>query len=272
MNSRLARGGILAAILVAVLLPIYWLVAASLKTNQEITQARTLYPHAPTLDNYIRLFQQKEFAAYLGNSLVVTIGSVTIALVLGTLGAYAIARCRLPFAFERKAVLFLLTMRIVPPVVILIPVFLMMLKLNLLDSWLGLIITYTAFNVTFCVWMMESFFREVPVDLEEAAMVDGSSRFAAFYRITLPLVAPGLAATAIFAVIVTINEFMFSLVLTATPAAMTMPRGTATLIGRIDTDWASMAAAGIVGAAPVVLFALLVQRHLVRGLTMGAVK
>jgi len=272
VNARLFRGATLAIIVTIVLAPIYWLITTSLKSNQEITQARTLYPHAPSLDNYVRLFQQKEFASYLMNSMVVTVASVTIALLLGTLGAYAIARFRLPFALERKAVLFLLTMRIVPPVVILIPVFLLMLRLKLLDSWLGLIITYTAFNVTFCVWMLESFFREIPVDLEEAAMVDGDSRFMAFYRITLPLAAPGLAATAIFAVIVTINEFMFSLVLTATPRAMTMPRGTATLIGRIDTDWASMAAAGIVGALPVVLFALFVQRHLVRGLTMGAVK
>jgi multiple sugar transport system permease protein len=103
-------------------------------------------------------------------------------------------------------------------------------------------------------------------------MVDGDSRFTAFCRITLPLAAPGLAATAIFAAIVTFNEFLFALVLTATPRAMTMPRGTATLIGRIDTDWASMAAAGVIGALPIVIFALLVQRHLVRGLTLGALK
>jgi len=165
-----------------------------------------------------------------------------------------------------------LTLRIVPPVVILIPVYLLMLDLHLLDSWLGLVLTYTAFNITFCVWMMESFFLEIPVDLEEAAMVDGDSRFSAFVRIALPLAAPGLAATAIFAVIVTFNEFLFALALTATPRAMTMPRGTATLIGRIDTDWASMSAAGVLGALPIVVFALMVQRHLVRGLTMGAVK
>jgi multiple sugar transport system permease protein len=153
-----------------------------------------------------------------------------------------------------------------------IPVYLLMLQFDLLDSWLGLIITYTALNLTFCVWMMESFFREIPVDLEEAAMVDGDSRLTAFRRITLPLAAPGLVATAIFAIIVTFNEFLFALVLTATPNAMTLPRGTATLIGRIDTDWASMAAAGVLGALPIVVFALLVQRHLVRGLTLGAVK
>jgi multiple sugar transport system permease protein len=259
-------------LLAVVLLPIYWMVAASLKSNKEITQDATLYPHAPTIGNYIRLLSQKQFDAYLMNSLVVTAVSVVLALILGSLAAYAIARFRLRFRLERVVGLSLLTLRIVPAAVIMIPVYLLMLQLDLLDSWPGLIITYTALNLTFCVWMMESFFREIPVDLEEAAMVDGDSRLAAFRRITLPLAAPGLVATAIFAIIVTFNEFLFALVLTATPNSMTMPRGTATLIGRIDTDWASMAAAGVMGALPIVVFALLVQRHLVRGLTLGAVK
>ena len=166
----------------------------------------------------------------------------------------------------------LLTLRIVPTVVILVPVYLLILQLKLIDTWAGLILVYTAFNITFCVWMMESFFREIPVDLEEAAMVDGDSRLTAFRRIVLPLARPGLVATAIFAVIVTYNEFLFALVLTSTPAAETMPVGAATLIGRINVDWGAMSAAGVVGAVPIVIFALLVQRHLVRGLTMGAVK
>ena len=272
MSGRIWRGAVMALVLGVVLLPIYWMVAASLKSNKEITQDATLYPHAPSFDNYLRLFTYKEFGDYLTNSLVVTGASVALALVAGTLGAYAIARFRLPFRLERKVGFSLLTLRIVPPVVILIPVYLLMLQLRLLDTWLGLIITYTALNITFVVWMMESFFREIPADLEEAAMVDGDSRFTAFRRITLPLAAPGLVATAIFAVVVTFNEFLFALALTATPRAMTIPRGTATLIGRIDTDWASMSAAGVIGALPIVVFALLVQRHLVRGLTLGAVK
>jgi multiple sugar transport system permease protein len=272
MKERAVRAVLIVLILTVVLLPIYWMVSTSLKSNKEITQSTTLYPHAPSFDNYVHLFSQKQFGAYLTNSIVVTALSVFVALVAGTLGAYAIARFRLSFGLERKIGLSLLTLRIVPPVVILIPVYLLMLQLKLLDTWLGLVLTYTAFNITFCVWMMESFFREIPVDLEEAAMVDGDSRFSAFRRIALPLAAPGLAATAIFAVIVTFNEFLFALALTATPRAMTMPRGTATLIGRIDTDWASMSAAGVIGALPIVIFALLLQRHLVRGLTMGAVK
>jgi len=270
--KAVARGVTIAVLLVIVLAPIYWMVATSLKPNKEITQDGTLYPHAPSFANYAHLFSQKQFGNFLLNSLVVTALSVGLALAAGALGAYAIARFRLRFRLERWVGLALLTLRIVPPVVILIPVYLLMLSLDLLDTWLGLIITYTALNVTFSVWMMESFFREIPVDLEEAAMVDGDSRFTAFRRIVLPLARPGMVATAIFGIIVTFNEFLFALVLTATPRAMTMPRGTATLIGRIDTDWASMSAAGVVGALPIVIFALLVQRHLVRGLTLGAVK
>ena len=114
-----------------------------------------------------------------------------IAVAFGSLGAYAIARFRLRFGLERKIGVALLTLRIVPPVVIIVPVYLLILRLRLLDTWLGLIVIYTAFNITFCVWMMESFFREIPVDLEEAAMVDGDSRFTAFRRIVLPLAAPG---------------------------------------------------------------------------------
>jgi multiple sugar transport system permease protein len=272
VRSPIFRGAVASLVLAIVLLPLYWMVAASLKSNKEITQDATLYPHAPSFANYRRLFSQKEFGDYLTNSIVVTSVSVALALMAGSLGAYAIARFHLRFRLERRIGLSLLTLRIVPPVVILIPVYLLMLKLKLLDTWLGLILTYTALNITFCVWMMESFFREIPPDLEEAAMVDGDSRLTAFRRITLPLAAPGLAATAIFAVIVTFNEFLFALALTATPRAMTMPRGTATLIGRIDTDWASMSAAGVLGALPIVVFALMVQRHLVRGLTLGAVK
>src|SRR6185312_13740263 len=246
MIARIARAVVTVVILVIVMLPIYWMVSSSLKPNREITQDGTLYPHAPSFDNYTHLFSEKQFGHFFLNSVGVTAISVALALAAGSLGAYAIARFRLRFGLERWIGLALLTLRIVPPVVILIPIYLLMLRLSLLDTWLGLIITYTAINITFCVWMMESFFREIPLDLEEAAMVDGDSRFTAFRRIVL--------------------------VLTATPRAMTMPRGTATLIGRIDTDWASMSAAGVVGALPIVIFALLVQRHLVRGLTMGAVK
>ena len=265
-NVLVALAGVVA------LAPLVWMAETSLKSNREITQDGTLYPHGPTLANYRSLFSGRSFGSYLTNSIGITALSVLISLVLGSLAAYAIARYRLRFNLERHIGVGLLTLRILPPIVIIVPAFLIVERLGLLNTWLGLIVIYSAFNVSFVVWMMESFFREIPVDLEEAAMVDGDSRFTAFRRIVLPLARPGLAATAIFAVIVTYNEFLFALVLTSTPAAETMPVGAATLIGRINVDWGAMSAAGVVGAVPIVVFALIVQRHLVRGLTMGAVK
>jgi len=263
--------GALTAIAFAIT-PILWMLLTSLKSNREITQETSLVPQALTTANYVSLFSGRDFAAYLTNSVIVTFASVAIALILGTQAAYVLARFRLRAGMHRYVGFSLLMVRLMPPIVIIIPLFLVAQRLGLLNTQLSLIIVYAAFNVTIVVWMMESFFREIPVDLEEAAMVDGDTRFTAFRRIVLPLAAPGLVATGIFAVITTYNEFLFALVLTSTPAAETMPVGAATLIGRINVDWGAMSAAGVVGALPIVAFSLLVQRHLVRGLTMGAVK
>jgi multiple sugar transport system permease protein len=273
VRLRRALTGLTALVIVAVaVVPLLWMAATSFKSNQEITQQGTLYPHSPTTQNFQRLFGEIGFGDYLRNSLIVTAASVVLSLVIGTLAAYAIARFRLWRRAERRVGVVLLTARMIPPIVLAVPLYLMILKLNLLNSYGALILVYTGFNVTFVVWMMESFFREIPVELEEAAMVDGDSRLTAFRRVVLPLAAPGLVATAIFAVIVTFNEFLMALVLTATPDAETAPRGAATLIGRIAIDWGAMSAAGLVAAVPIVIFALIVQRHLVRGLTMGALK
>ena len=261
----------LAAILFA-LTPLVWMVLTSLKSNREITQETSLVPESLTSANYVSLFSGREFGAYLTNSIVVTTLSVAIALFLGTQAAYVLARFRLWGGMQRYVGFSLLMVRLLPPVVIIIPIFLVAQQFGLLNTQLSLIVVYATFNVTIVVWMMESFFREIPVDLEEAAMVDGDTRFTAFRRIVLPLAAPGLVATGIFAVITTYNEFLFALVLTSTPAAETMPVGAATLIGRINVDWGAMSAAGVIGALPIVVFSIFVQKHLVRGLTMGAVK
>jgi multiple sugar transport system permease protein len=254
------------------IIPLLWMILTSLKTNREITQDTSLIPESLTTANYISLFSGREFGAYLTNSIIVTSVSVAIALILGTQAAYVLARFRLRGGVERYVGFSLLMVRLLPPIVIIIPIFLVTQQLGLLNTQLSLIVVYAAFNVTIVVWMMESFFREIPVDLEEAAMVDGDTRFTAFRRIVLPLAAPGLVATGIFAMITTYNEFLFALVLTSTPAAETMPIGAATLIGRINVDWGAMSAAGVVGALPIVIFSIFVQKHLVRGLTMGAVK
>jgi multiple sugar transport system permease protein len=264
--------GLLALVVVIVLVPIAFMVGTSFKSNAEITQDLHLWPARWTFANYERLFRDSYFEQYFRNSFVVCGVSVLVSLVLGSLAAYSLARFRLMLRLEKRLGFAILTVRILPPVVIVVPLFLVALKLHLLNSWLGLILVYSAFNVSFVVWMMESFFREIPLDLEEASMVDGSSRMTAFRRVVLPLAAPGLVATAIFAVIVTYNEFLVALVLTSSPGSQTVPVGASTLITRIDIDWGAMSAAGTLATVPIVVFALIVQRHLVRGLTLGAVK
>jgi multiple sugar transport system permease protein len=270
--GRIGYGAAVVSALLFAVTPLIWMVLTSVKTNREITQDGTLLPHAITIANYVSLFSGRAFGSYLTNSIIVTTLSVAVALALGTQAAYVLARFRLWAGMDQYVGFSLLIVRLLPPIVIIIPVFLVASQLGLLNTQLSLIVVYAAFNVTIVVWMMESFFREIPIDLEEAAMVDGDTRFTAFRRIVLPLAAPGLVATGIFAVITTYNEFLFALVLTSTPSAETMPIGAATLIGRINVDWGAMSAAGVVGALPIVIFSLFVQKHLVRGLTMGAVK
>jgi len=258
--------------LLLTLLPVYWMINTSLKTQVEIFAAPpTLFPHRPVLANYFSLFSRRNLGAYLFNSIIVVSSSVLLAMAMGSLAAYALAR--FPFGRLQDRISFwVLAPRMIPPVAIVVPIFLMLQHLGLINQYPGLILVYTALNLPFVVWMMRSFFQEIPPDLEEAAMVDGASRLRSFWDIVLPLAAPGLVATAIFSVIVTYNEFFFALILTSTPAAATLPVGTAALIGKTQTLYGEMAAAGVVATIPLIIFALLVQRHLVRGLTMGAVK
>jgi multiple sugar transport system permease protein len=266
------RLALLLLALAITLLPIYWMAITSLKTQVEVFAAPpTFVPQGPTLENYTSLFANRNMGAYLLNSLIVVGASVLLALAIGSLAGYALARFRMGQLNDRIS-FWVLAPRMIPPIAVVVPIFLILQQLGLLNKHLGLILVYTAFNLPFVVWMMRSFFQEIPADLEEAAMVDGASRLSAFRHVMLPLAAPGLVATAIFAVIVTYNEFFFALTLTSTPAAATLPVGTASLIGKTQTLFGEMAAAGVVATAPIVLFALLVQRHLVRGLTMGAVK
>ncbi len=254
------------------LLPVYWMVNTSLKTQVEVfASPPTLWPQNVTWQNYIGLFTRRHLGQYLLNSVTIVGSAVFLSLAIGSLAAYSLARFGQDIG-QQKLNFWVLAPRMIPPVALVVPMFLILQKVGLINKQLGLILVYTAFNLPFVAWMMRSFFLEIPVDLEEAAMVDGASRLRSFRDVVLPLVSPGMAATAIFSLIITYNEFFFALILTSTPAAATLPVGTAALIGKTQTLYGEMAAAGVVAAVPLVIFALLVQRHLVRGLTMGAVK
>jgi multiple sugar transport system permease protein len=275
MSARLMRIAGYAAIaiaLVCALFPFWWLIATSLKLPVDIFSGASLIPQNPTLDNYERLFVDYDFDAFLINSVGIVSLSVCVSLVLGTLAAYGLARFRFPWGLNEHSLIAALLVRLLPPILLAIPLFITLSEFGLLNTWLGLIIVYCGLNTSFVIWMMQSFFEEVPTEIEEAARVDGDSRLSALRRVVLPLAAPGIAATAIFSVITTYNDFLIALSLTSTPDAQTVPVGVSTLIGKIKIEWGPMAAAGVIGALPIVLFALLVQRHFVRGLTFGALK
>jgi multiple sugar transport system permease protein len=275
MRAGLPRIGLytaLAAILAVALFPFWWMLDESFKQPVEIFGGSNLYPHHPTTTNYSQLFDTYHFGSYLENSILIVAFTVAISLALGTLAAYALARFNLRLGLNQSALVVALLVRMLPPILLVIPLYLMLARWGLLNTRLGLIIIYTGLNTSFVIWMMQSFLAEIPRDIEEAAMVDGDSRLTALWRVVLPLAAPGLAATAIFSVIATYNDFLIALSLTSTPAAQTVPVGVSTLIGKIQIQVGPMAAAGVVGALPIVVFALIVQRHFVRGLTLGAVK
>jgi len=269
----LAQAGVLLLALVAALAPVYWMLTISLKTEvDQFAIPPKWFSFTPTLQHYTDAFVTRSFGQYLLTSAIVAVVSTLFALVIGTLAAYALTRFRLPYHLDRKLSLWILSTRMFPAIVTAVPLFLMMRDLRLLNTKASLIVVYTAFNLPFVVWMMRGFFAEVPRDLEEAALVDGDSRLGALFRVVLPLVAPGLAATAVFCLIVSWNEFLFALVLTQTDAAMTLPVGIAGRVTQYEIKWGVMSAAGVVAMMPILIFALAMQRYLVRGLSLGAVK
>lgn len=263
--------GLLALLLA--LAPVYWMLTISFKHEvDQFAVPPKWFSFSPTLEHYADAFLVRSFGQYLVNSLIVAVGSTGGALVLGTLAAYSLSRFRLPRKLNQKFALWILSTRMMPAIVTAVPLFLIMRDLRLVNTRLSLVIVYTAFNLPFVVWMMRGFFAEVPRDLEEAAMVDGDSRLGAFRRVVLPLVTPGLAATAVFCLIVSWNEFLFALVLTQTDDAMTLPVGIAGRVTQYGIQWGAMSAAAVVAIVPILVFALVVQKYLVRGLSLGAVK
>jgi multiple sugar transport system permease protein len=271
--KRLAKYMVVLAALVVTLAPVYWMITISFKREvDQFAVPPRWFSFSPTLEHYADAFLARSFGQFLFNSLFVAVSSTMCALVLGTLAAYSLARFRLPYRLDRKLALWILSTRMFPAIVTAVPLFLIMRDLRLVNTRLSLVIVYTAFNLPFVVWMMRGFFAEVPRDLEEAAMVDGDTRLGAFWRVVLPMVMPGLAATAVFCLIVSWNEFLFALVLTQTDTAMTLPVGIAGRVTQYGIKWGAMSAAAVVAIVPILAFALSVQKYLVRGLSLGAVK
>jgi len=241
----------------------------SFKTRVDIFTIPPSISFNPTLDNYFAAFVEKNFTKYLMNSLVVVAGSTIIAVSLGSLAAYSFSRFKM---WADKHILFdILTFRMAPLIVFIIPFYMIWTNLGIYDTHVGIIIAHAAFNMPLVVWLMLSFFDGLPRDLEEAAMVDGCSRLVTFFRIVLPLVAPGLAASAVICIIFSWNEFFFAMVLTSV-YAKTLPAAITGFVTTRGTLWGEMAAVATIIILPVLIFAIIVQKYLVRGLTFGAIK
>jgi multiple sugar transport system permease protein len=276
---------------VVMMFPLYWMLVTSLKERSEVTLLPpTFVPFVdfqPTGVNYLAVFTRvselgntvggsedqattlSAFPEHLLNSFLIAGGSTVLSVVLGTLAAYAFSRFRIPG--EGDLLFFILSTRMLPPIVVLIPIFLMFTWANLREGYLGITLLYITTGLPFVVWMMKGFFDEIPREYEEAAMTDGYSRIEAIWKIVLPEALPAMLATAVFVLITSWNEFVFVQLLNPSRGT-TVPPFLLAIVGYGQIEWGRMAATSVVFLLPVVVFTFLVRNHLLRGVTFGAVR
>jgi multiple sugar transport system permease protein len=262
---------VVVAICLFCLFPFYWLVNLSLKNGTDLNSS-TIYPPHPTLTNYNAIFKNSDFVKALRNSAIVAITTTALALIVGSFCAYALARLRL-----RGKVIILgivLSITTFPQIAIAAPLFKLWSDIGIFDTLIGLVIPYLTFALPLAIYILVSFFREIPKDLEEAALVDGATRFQAFRKIVIPLAAPGLATAGILTFIAAWNEFLLAVTLTATPGARTVPAEISFFTGATEHQipYGSISAASVVITVPLILLVLIFQKRIVAGLTAGAVK
>ncbi|MGE5461791.1 MAG: carbohydrate ABC transporter permease [Syntrophothermus sp.] len=266
-------------VLLFIYLPVAWLVISSLSTRAELLSTPIHWiPQQPTFQNYLNILLPsqgssevaKTFRITLKNSLLVASLVTLIALLVGSLASYALIRLRFPL--QRSMLIGILGTRMIPEISLIIPLYLFATRVGLFNSPVILIITYLSFALPFAIWLMAAFFDTIPLELEDAARIDGCNRLEILWRIILPISAPGLVSTGLFVFLTAWDEFFFALILTSTVAAKTVPVAIAEFSGRYVVDVGGMMTGGVLAAIPPVLLALLLQRYIVSGLTAGAVK
>jgi multiple sugar transport system permease protein len=276
--ADLVRYTLVIALLILFLFPIFWMITTSFKPPPDILTRPPKWVFEPTLSNYVYAFEERNFAMFIKNTLIVSLVSTTLVIVLGCLASYSFARYN-PGAGH--LMFFILTTRMMPAIAVIIPFF-------LIFKWIGntafgealflgldkqgtLVVCYTVFNLPFAIWLLHSFFQDIPRELEDSARLDGYSRLQVLRRVVLPLAAPGIAVTAIFCLIFSWNEFLFAFLLSR-DVASTITVGVATFWTQRGILWGPLSAAATVCVLPMLIFALLLQRYIVRGLTFGAVR
>lgn len=273
MRRRGWIAGLMLALLVALAaFPFYWYWAlvASVTPEARLFEEPSLWPEEPVLDHYRALWSERDFWVPIRNSLIVAGTTTLFCVSVGSLAAWALARLR--FRGKNPILAGLLAVSLFPQISLVSPLFLLLRSLRLIDTYPGLILPYLTFAMPLAVWLLTSFFRQLPPDLEEAAAVDGATPWQTFTRVLLPLAAPGLATTAILTFLYCWNEFLFALSFTLSPERQTVPVAIALFRGQYQVPWGQILAAAVVATAPVALLVLAFQRRIVQGLTAGAVK
>lgn len=284
------------------LLPLVWIIATGFKSSSDSIAYPPKVVFEPTVEGYVNLFTTQtrmsskvateptdnfpwfekivrekgntivgpsRFSERFFNSVIIGFGSTFFAIVLGTIAAYAFSRFKVPL--KDDLLFFILSTRMMPPIAIAIPIFLMFRHLGLNDTYAGMILLYTAVNLSLAVWLINGFIDEIPIEYEEAALIDGYTRFQAFYKVVLPQAATGIASTAIFCLIFAWNEYAFAVLLTS-GNAQTAPPFIPTIIGVAGQDWPAVAAGATLFLLPVMIFTIFLRKHLLRGITFGAVR
>ena len=261
----------LALYVLAALFPLFWLVKIAVTpTDLLFGEGIRLWPSSTTFANFSFVLGATDFPWYFLNSVVVSLGTAVAVTVVASLSGYAISR----FTFRAKNAVsfFLLLTQIFPLVMLIAPIYRLMTPLGMIDSLSGLILVYTAYNAPFATFLMQSFFDGIPKDLEEAAMIDGCTRFQALRRVIVPLTLPGMGATLGFVFTAAWSELLFALMLISSEEKMTFPVGLLTFVSKFSVDWGQMTAAAVLALIPACAFFAMIQRYLVQGLTAGAVK
>ena len=253
--------------------PLYWLVVTSLKGKPELFASTVhLVPHDPTLQAYVSVMIDRGFWVLLRNSVVVCGSTVLITLAVGLLVTYPITRLQVPPGLRVGILNWALSLRFLPPIAVIIPYFAIVRTLQIYDQPIALVMIYSLFNLPFAIWMLKGFLAEIPLEVEEVAMVDGANRWTAFLRVLLPLAAPGVMAAGIIVFTFAWSEFLFALILTATPNSQTFPVGVQGLVTQFEIIWNDMAAAGVIAMAVPLALMVIGRRYMVAGLTFGVIR
>jgi ABC-type glycerol-3-phosphate transport system permease component len=270
-GGALARGLLIALALVILLFPIYWMVVTSVRVPSEVFHSPPkLLPTHPTLGAFVTIFRERPMLRYVLNSLIVSGGATLVAMALGSLAAYGFTRFHI-----RGAMVFvvaLLFTRMLPETLLIVPYFQLVSSLGLLDTYLALILAYSSFSLPFALWMLIGFFRSIPRDIDEAAIVDGATRLQVFARVVLPLAGPGLVAVGFFTFIAAWNSYLWALVLTTRPEMFVISVGVSNMVGEYRVQWNELMAASVIATLPVVALFACFSRYLVAAVTAGAVK